>query len=437
MAEGADGLLAHHGAQQAGFEELPLRPGVAVRRGLGEEPGRQGGGQKVLPRPVLKLHGQLAQRPVPARHNGAAQGQRRPQPEGAQGLHVEAGEAQPLRLPALPHRLPVQLPLRQAGQAAVECLNLRAVLALQGLAQRLEPPPGLLGQHGLRVGLHPVQCLLKQSGGDAAGRPGGDALQQLQQLVRVLFGLLCQIGLPLRYVQPGQGLVGQIPGGPLPLRPAQLQQRGPVGRVAAQGGDEGQADLLFRPGQLRREEAAGPGPGRPLHDLHPPGHGPAAGGVKARLQQGEDVRPLPGQDGGVQIGQLPVAVPQSGDQGGEHPVVVKVLRVGLEGLLHRRHPPAARAGQGLQQGPELAVGHLPAGACAGGQGLQRPGHTRRRLGVRHRVHQGQHVQQRAAPLLRRCGQQSVQPGADFGKHGAGGGQGGQPLPGPPQAEILA
>ena len=142
------------------------------------------------------------------------------------------------------------------------------------------------------------------------------------------------------------------------------------------------------------------------------------------------------QNPGVQVRHLPVAVPQSGDNGGEHPEVGEKLRMVLPGGLDGLQPPAAGTGEGGEQRVELAEGNGDADPPAGGQGLQRSVQTGAALGVGHRVHQGQGVQQKSGPALRRGGEEFVQPGGDLGEHRARRRQGLQILRRPLEAEVL-
>ena len=229
---------------------------------------------------------------------------------------------------------------------------------------------------------------------------------------------------------------GSVPRLPLPLRPAQLQQQLGIGPVTGQGVNQGKAHLFFGQGQLGQKECVGFRTGSLGDDLHPAGHLPLAGGVKAGFQQRENIRPLPAQDFGVQVSQISVAVPQAGNQSGEDTIVGKKFRMALNGLLDHAVPPAASPGEGLQQGLELAIGDLLIGPRAVWERGKLPRDTCGRLSIDHCIHQSQHVQQSAAPLLRRGGQQRVQAGADSGKHRAGGGQGGQLFPGPLQPKVL-
>ena len=230
--------------------------------------------------------------------------------------------------------------------------------------------------------------------------------------------------------------MGQIPGSSLALRPAQLQQKRSVGLLAAQGVNNSQTDLLFCLRQLGQEKVIGLGSCSPGHDLHPAGHSPTAGRVKARLQQRKDPGSLPAQNVSIQIRQFSIAVPQASHQSGNDPVVGKIFRMIGKRLFDQVISPAAGTGQCLQQRPQLTIGHLLTGPHAMGQRLQFPSHARRRLGVDHRVHQGQHIQQSAAPLFRGSGQQGLQPGADLRKHRTGSSQRGQPLPGTLKTKVF-
>ena len=94
----------------------------------------------------------------------------------------------------------------------------------------------------------------------------------------------------------------------------------------------------------------------------------------------------------------------------------------LPGGLHKLHPSAAGGGEGGKEGAELAVGQLLILSAPGRQRDQIPRRSGLPLGVGHRVHQGQDVQQQAGPLPRRGGQQLCETGVNLAKYRAGSGQ---------------
>ena len=142
------------------------------------------------------------------------------------------------------------------------------------------------------------------------------------------------------------------------------------------------------------------------------------------------------EDDGVEVGNLPIAVPQAGYQGGEDAEIGEILRVGLIGALDDFHSPAAGGGEGGDEGLHLAVGNGLAGSAHRGEGLQIPVDAGFSLGVHHRVGKGQQIQQQPAPLRRWGGEERLQASVQLGKDRAGRGQGFQGLRRPLEAEIL-
>ena len=100
------------------------------------------------------------------------------------------------------------------------------------------------------------------------------------------------------------------------------------------------------------------------------------------------------------------------------------------------HPASAGAGERFQQRLKLPVGKWGAGSEPGGKGSQFSVHTAGALGVRYRVHQRQQIQQLSASVLRRGGQQILQPAVNFCKYRACGGKGFQGFRSPLKPKIF-
>ena len=250
---------------------------------------------------------------------------------------------------------------------------------------------------------------------------------------------MLQLGLPegpdLLPVQPGQAGEHRLTVFPL-LGFGQLQRQGQIGRVAGQGQEHRRPDLLPRLGEQLPQPGGGVCPLQSGDDLHPPGHLLLSGGVQPLLQQGDDGGGLGFEDVQVQLGQLPVAVPQSGDEGGQNPVVGKEFWVAGPGGFDKLHPSSALPGEGGEEGADLAVGQGDIHPAPRGEGVQPALRLRGPLGVHHRVHQGQQVQQQTPLFLPGGGEEAGEPLVDFSKHRAGGGQGFQALRRPLEPKIL-
>ena len=237
----------------------------------------------------------------------------------------------------------------------------------------------------------------------------------------MLFQLLLPEGGHRLSVLARQGFEHGIPVSAL-LGLGQLQQEGDIFRVRTQGGKNGGTYILLGLGENFPEPGGGLRPLNGGDHLHPANHSPVSGGIKVLLQQGQGSGTKFLHNCGVELADLPITVPQTGSQGGQNPVIGKKFRVILPGGLDDLHPPASGGGEGGQQRVELAVGQFQIPSLSGRHGGQFPLHTGSALGVGHRVHQSQQVQQKPGPLRCRGGQQLGKARVNLSKYRAGPGQ---------------